>query len=102
WDESLDFPNAKKAIEGARDALAKHPDKPALKVLIFQGPVDDAEKVAKDFPEFRVVLCQSESDLPPLQPRAVAHKDGTKTLVVQVGHRGQYVGVLGAFKNKAD
>jgi hypothetical protein len=98
WDAALDFPNAKGAIEDARAALDRHPDAPKLRVLIFQGPVEDAARVAKDFPAFQIVLCRSESDLPPLRPQTVEHKDGTRTLVVQVGHRGQYVGAVGAFK----
>jgi hypothetical protein len=97
-DKTLDFPNAQGAIKGALEALGKYPDKPQLKVLIFQGPSGDAGLVAADFPQFDVILCRSSSDLPPLQPQTVAHKDGTKTLIVQVGHRGQHVGVIGAFK----
>lgn len=99
WGEkALDFPNAKQALADAVKALAKHPAKPTLNVLVFQGPSGDAAKAAADFPQFRIVLCQSDSDLPPLQPQTIAHKDGTKTFVVQVGHRGQHVGVVGAFK----
>jgi hypothetical protein len=97
WDKSLDFPNAKLAITGAAKELAKH--KPQLNVLIFQGPIEDVVRqkgVAEDFPEFQVILCQSE-DLAPQQPQVVQHKNGARTLVVTVGHRGQHVGVLGAF-----
>jgi hypothetical protein len=101
WDTTVDFPNAKKAIDDAVAALAKHALKPELNVLIFQGPSGDAAKVAADFPQFQVILCQADSDLPPLKPQEVAgklHPPGAKTLVVQVGHKGQHVGVLGAFK----
>ncbi len=98
WDVSIDFPNAKAALESTVAALAKHPAKPQLNVLIFQGPSADAAKIARDFPQFQVILCQSDTDLPPMLPSQPA---GTRTQVVQVGHRGQHVGVLGAFK-KAD
>ena len=98
WDTTIDFPNAKQAIEDAVKELDKHPLKAQLKVLIFQGPSGDAAKVAADFPQFQLILCQADSDLPPLMPQSVNHKDGTKTLVVQVGHKGQHVGVVGAFK----
>ncbi len=98
WDTTIDFPNAKKAIEDAVAELAKHPLKPQLNVLIFQGPSGDAAKVAADFPQFQLILCQADSDLPPLMPQVVVGKQGEKTLVVQVGHKGQHVGVVGAFK----
>jgi hypothetical protein len=98
WDESLDFSSAKDAIQEAAKALAGHAPKPQLNVLILQGPVEEAEKTAKDFPQFQVILCRSESDLPRLQPQSVAHANGTSTLIVQAGHRGQHVVVLGAFK----
>ena len=103
WDTTVDFPNAKKAIEDAVAALAKHPDKPQVNVLIFQGPNADALKVAADFPQFQVVLAQANTDLPPLAPQKVAgpkHAAGTATLVIDVGHKGQHVGVLGAFKKQ--
>lgn len=94
-DETLDFLDAQDTLKAATAALAQHPLKPQLKVLVFQGTSDDAAKVAKDFPQFQVILCQADSDLPPLMPTTAP---GTKTLVVQVGHKGQHVGVLGAFK----
>jgi hypothetical protein len=99
-DKALDFPDAKGAIKDTlkQAAFAKQPDPPQLKVLIFQGPSADAARVAVDFPAFQVILCQSASDLPPMQPQFIQHKDGTTTAVVQTGHRGQYVGVIGAFK----
>jgi hypothetical protein len=98
WDTELDFTDAKKAIEGARDAIKQHAAKPQLNVLIFQGPSGDAARVAADFPEFQIVLCRSDSDLPPLKPQCVNHKNEPPTFVVQAGHRGQYVYVIGAFK----
>jgi nitrate reductase cytochrome c-type subunit len=98
WDDALDFTNTNAAIAGALKALDNHADKPSLKILIFQGPSGDAAKVAAAFPEFQAILCQSDSDLPPLQPQSIPQKGGAATLVIQVGHRGQHVGVLGAFK----
>jgi hypothetical protein len=97
-DETLDFLEVKDTLTAAAGALAQHPLKPQLNVLIYQGTADDAAKVAKDFPQFQVILAQSDTDLPPMVPATAA---GTKTLVVQAGHKGQHIGVLGAFK-KAD
>jgi hypothetical protein len=96
WADNVDFPDAKKGIESALAALAGR--KAQLRVLIYQGPSADAAKVAADFPQFQAIVCLSDTDLPPLVPQAVKHKDGSQTFVVQVGHRGQHVGVLGAFK----
>ncbi len=94
-DESLDFLEMGPVLKEAVAALAKHPLKPQLNVLIYQGSSDDAAKVAKDFPQFQVILCRSDSDLAPLMPTTAP---GTKTLIVQAGHKGQNIGVLGAFK----
>lgn len=95
WNETLDFLEVQDTLKSATVALAAHPLKPQLNVLIYQGSSDDAAKVAKDFPQFRVILCQADTDLAPLTP---ATAPGTNTLVVQVGHKGQHIGVLGAFK----
>lgn len=97
WDTSIDFGPPKAALEAARDLLAKHPKKPQLNVLIYQGSSDDAEKVAKDFPSFNVILCQASDALPPQVPKTVDTPAG-KTLIIEVGHKGQHVGVLGLFK----
>ncbi|MBN9121607.1 MAG: cytochrome c family protein [Planctomycetes bacterium] len=94
-DPTLDFLEVPDTLKAAAAALARHPLKPQLNVLVYQGTSEDAAKVAKDFPQFQVILCQADTDLPPLMPTTAP---GTKTLVVQVGHKGQHVGVLGAFK----
>ena len=99
WDPTVNFPNADLALKEAVTALAKHPLKPQLNVLIYQGPSADAAIVAADFPQFQLILCQAlEGAPPPIMPQTVAHKDGSRTLIVQVGEKGQHVGVVGAFK----
>jgi hypothetical protein len=95
FDPTLDFLEVGPTLKAATAALANHPMKPQLNVLIYQGTSEDAAKVAKDHPQFQVILSQADTDLPPLMPTTAP---GTKTLVVQVGHKGQHVGVLGAFK----
>ncbi len=96
WDDRIDFPNAKQGITDARDALKKHAAKPAVRVLIFQGPLADAKLVAADFPEFQVILCRAEEGAPaPLQPTVPEKSD---TRIIQVGEKGQNIGVLGLFK----
>ncbi len=102
-DTSIDFGPVGAALKAATDELAKHAKKPQLNVLIYQGSSTDAQKVAEDFPQFNVILCQASDALPPLLPVQVAgklHAKGQKTLIVEVGHKGQHIGVLGAFKQK--
>lgn len=81
-------------LKQAVAALAKHPKKPQLNVLLYQGSFDEAKKLAVDFPEFQAILCQAEDPEPPQYPTPV---NGGKTLVIQVGHKGRNLGVLGAF-----
>jgi hypothetical protein len=76
-------------------ALNAHPAKPELRVLLYAGGMEKAKAVATAFPQFQLVLCQSESDLPPQFPTAV---NNGKTQIVEVGHKGQHVGVVGVFK----
>jgi hypothetical protein len=69
-------------------------DKVELKVLLFQGPAVAAPAIAQKFPgAFDVILALSEEDTAPAQPDVV----GT-TIIVRVGHRGRWVGVVGAFR----
>jgi hypothetical protein len=79
---------------------------PDVKVLLYQGPLEwtepgtgkkvDARAAAEAFPDFHVVVCKTPegSDAPDL-PTVV---NGGKTMIVQVGQRGQNVGVVGIFK----
>lgn len=80
-------------LANAVKALAAHPKKPQLNVLLYQGSNDEARKVAEAFPQFHVILCQAEDPEPPQKPTIVG-----KTLIIDGGHKGRYVGVLGAFK----
>lgn len=78
--------------------LSAHPKKPQLNILLFQGTLDEAKQVPTDFPQFDVIVCLSPEPLPPEAPTTVAGAAGRKTLIVQVGWKGQRLGVLGAFK----
>lgn len=82
-------------LQRATAALAAHPKKPQLNILIYQGTIDEAQALAKTWTQFHAILCQSEDPLPPQYPTTA---NGGKTLIIHVGHKGQYVGVLGAFK----
>jgi 2',3'-cyclic-nucleotide 2'-phosphodiesterase (5'-nucleotidase family) len=84
-------------LNEALATMAKNPAKPELKVLLFQGSLDEAKEVAKDFPQWQLIACLSESPEPPMLPTLVNDK---KTMIVQVGHKGRYVGVVGVFRTE--
>jgi Cytochrome c554 and c-prime len=65
---------------------------PDVKVLLYQGTAEQAAACAKAIPEFDVILHLSETDTPPLTLKTVG-----KTLLVEVGHKGKHVGVVGVF-----
>jgi hypothetical protein len=98
-DNLLGFLGNKEVLDAAVKVLAGHPRRPPLSVLLYQGTADEARKVVADFPQFQAVLCLSDDSEPPQFPETVAHAGGGKTLLIQVGHKGRYVGTLGAFRN---
>lgn len=100
-DKQLAFLEAQDVIGQAVAGLAASPHKPAVNVLLYQGTSEDARKVAKEWPQFRIILCQADDPEPPQFPQYVDHADGTKTMLIQVGHKGRYVGAVGLFKNQA-
>lgn len=83
------------ALKEANRKFDADPRKPQLRVLLFQGSMDSAKKAAEAFPQFQVILCQSEQALPPLVPEKA---NNGKTLLINVGHKGQRAGVVGIFK----
>lgn len=97
-DSGLDFEGNKEVLKAAVAALQGHPKKPPVNVLLYQGTVEEARKVAADWPQFQVILCQAEDPEPPQFPAYVDQPGGARTMILQVGHKGRYVGVLGVFK----
>jgi hypothetical protein len=91
----LGFDDNAAVLKRALASLALAQKKPQIHVLLYQGTAEEAKLLAKDFPQFDVILCQSEDSEPPQFPERV---NNGKTHVVQVGHKGRYVGVVGAFK----
>jgi hypothetical protein len=88
------------ALATAVKELAAHPKKPRLNVLLFQGTPAEAKQAAKDFPQFRLVVCLP-GDGEPGAAETVTGPDGQKTLIVSVWPKGQSVGVVGAFQAAA-
>jgi hypothetical protein len=92
-DKQFAFQSNQDVLAAALKTLDAHPARPELRVLLYAGKLDLAQEVAKAFPQFQVILCQSDDPEPPSFPT----REG-KTLILQVGHKGQNVGVLGLFR----
>jgi nitrate reductase cytochrome c-type subunit len=75
--------------------LDAEPVKPGVRVLLFQGSAEEAEKVAAQYPQFDIILSNIEESEPPQFPTPL--HDG-KSLLVRVGQKGQNVGLVGVFK----
>jgi hypothetical protein len=75
-------------------AMAQLSPRPQLLILLYQGNIEEAKLLARDFSQFHVIVCRSEESEPPQYPVRVNHGE---TLIIQVGHKGRYVGVVGAF-----
>jgi hypothetical protein len=107
-------PDALKALpDPAKDALlptVKAPEEvlPAIladlekdtefQVLMVQGPPDLARTLAKRFPGFTIVVATSTSDSAPDTPEWL-NRD--QTMLVTVGQKGKYVGVVGFVPNSS-
>jgi hypothetical protein len=80
-----------KVLPGVLRDLQKQ--NPELLVLLYEGSEEDAQACATQFPQFHVVMCLSKEELASSRPNLVGN-----TLVVNVGHRGRYVGLVGAYR----
>jgi len=65
-----------------------------LNVLLAHGTLEESREMAKQFPEFDIVITAGGAGEPTLEPETV---EGTDSIMVQVGTKGMYVGVLGIF-----
>ncbi|WP_154673647.1 multiheme c-type cytochrome [Singulisphaera acidiphila] len=64
-------------------------------VLLVQGPPELAKSLAAKFPGFDIVVATSDSD-PDADPERL---NGGKTILVKVGTKGKYVGVVGLYND---
>jgi hypothetical protein len=96
-DRSVKFsPRSDKVLQKIFMDWETKKSNPDLNVLLYQGPVADAETAAKAFPQFQIVVCQTQSDSePPNQPKII--NDG-KSMICMVGHKGQNVAVIGIYR----
>ncbi len=85
--------NSAPIVAKALADMKQQTPRPQLFVMLYNGPLDLAKKVAGFFPELDLIACLSSEDEPP----NLATKVG-KTMIVQVGHKGKNIGVVGVFK----
>jgi hypothetical protein len=65
-------------------------------ILLAHADPDEAKALAVRFPEFDWVMTAHGADEPPKEPAIIP---GTNTHLVEVGHKGMYVIVVGFYKN---
>lgn len=66
-----------------------------IRVLLYQGSAEEAKGLAKQFPQFHIILCLREEEEPSGRP----DQEG-QTMIISVGHKGRYVGVVGVYGGK--
>ena len=92
-DKNIQFDGNVKVVKDLEVAMTA--GKSDVRVMLYQGKEDDAKKLAEAFPGFNAVLCLSPQSDPPGQAQMVG-----KTLVLQVGHKGRFIGVVGVFRKE--
>jgi hypothetical protein len=88
-------------IIGAAEGLAQvapllAAEKCDLQVLMVHGDPKEAEALALQFPQFKVVAATGGAEEPPGSPKPIP---GSKSLLIEAGHKGMYVIVLGFFND---
>jgi hypothetical protein len=92
--------NAEIEIKPAADALREVVGDLAkcdVRILLAHTTQEEATELAKTFPDFDYVVCSEGGDEPPYQPKSI---EGTKTKLIEVGHKGMYCVVIGLFDDK--
>jgi hypothetical protein len=92
-DPDARFEAEEKVLPSALAALQQQGAE--LLVLLYQGSVEEAKACAQQYPRFHVILRLNAEEEPSAQPDQVGN-----TLIVGVGHKGRYVGVVGAYRSK--
>jgi hypothetical protein len=80
------------ALPAVIDRLAKESQ---VKVLLVQGPPEEARRLGAKFPAFDLVVSTSKF-ADPIDTKPEMLNDG-KTMLIEVGKKGKYVGVVGVF-----
>jgi hypothetical protein len=89
------LPSIKRPDEVLGSTLAELEGKSDYQVLMVQGPAELAKRLATAYPGFEVVVATSQFADP--LDRDPLTLNGGKTILVNVGQRGKYVGAVGFF-----
>ena len=65
-----------------------------LMVLLAYASIDESKRLASQFPDFDIVVTAGGAGEPALQPEKI---EGTDAILVQVGAKGMYAGVIGVY-----
>lgn len=93
-DKEALLPEVKPAEDVLGPILADLEEKTDYQILLVQGEPQEAERLAAAFPGFEIVVGASSLVDPEADPKML--NDG-KTMLVNVGRRGKYVGAVGVF-----
>ncbi|MGC8641741.1 MAG: multiheme c-type cytochrome [Isosphaeraceae bacterium] len=93
------LPSIKKPDEVLGKVLADLESRSDYQVLMVQGAQELAKRLAAAFPGFDLIVASAPS-ADPLKSDPVMLNDG-KTMLLDVGRRGKYVGVVGFFTDRA-
>lgn len=89
------LPTVKAPEEALPGVLADLEKDTHIQVLLVQGPPERAKPLAEKFPGFEIVVGTSLHD-PAEGPEML---NGGKTMLITVGQKGKYVGVVGLFRD---
>jgi hypothetical protein len=67
-----------------------------LKVLLVHGTPAEATELAKQFPQFDFVGTTGGAETPPDRSKVI---EGVEPYLIETGHKGQYVVVIGVYDN---
>jgi hypothetical protein len=65
-----------------------------LQVLLVQGDLKEAAALGQKFPQFNIVAASVGAEEPPQRPKTI---EGTHNLLVEPGHKGEYLIALGIY-----
>jgi len=66
-------------------------------VLLVHADPDEAKALSRQFPQFQLVAATGGAEEPPLDLRKI---EGSEARLIQVGHKGMYVVVLGIYDDQ--
>jgi hypothetical protein len=96
-DPSLDLLTVKPIDDTLPAILADLVKNSQTQILLVQADPAEARKLAEKYPAFDVVVGTSTTPDPPRDPVML---NDSKTLLITVGQRGKYVGVVGLFQDE--